>query len=99
MNKNESVISLKNISIAYFEKNVLENISLCIYSGERVAIVGPSGVGKTTLLKKIYQDSNRNLSFIHQQYSLVPQLSVFHNIYIGQLDSHSTFYHYHPILT
>jgi phosphonate transport system ATP-binding protein len=29
-------------------------------------------------------------AFVHQQYALVPQLSVFHNIYIGRLDRHPT---------
>jgi ABC-type multidrug transport system fused ATPase/permease subunit len=32
------------------DENVLENLSFTIQSGDRVAIVGPSGVGKTTLI-------------------------------------------------
>jgi ABC-type multidrug transport system fused ATPase/permease subunit len=47
-------IEFKNVSFSYDEREpVLNNISFHIQSGERVAIVGPSGVGKTTLLSLI----------------------------------------------
>ncbi len=47
-------IEFKNVSFSYEEREpVLNNISFHIQSGERVAIVGPSGVGKTTLLSLI----------------------------------------------
>jgi ABC-type multidrug transport system fused ATPase/permease subunit len=47
-------IEFKGVSFAYgVEDAVLENISFTIQPGERVAIVGPSGVGKTTLVSLI----------------------------------------------
>jgi len=46
----DSSISLRNVTYSYDgQKNVLENVSLEIKSGETVAFVGPSGGGKTTL--------------------------------------------------
>ena len=43
-------IELQNVSFAYGEKEVLKNISFKILKGSTVALVGPSGGGKTTLM-------------------------------------------------
>jgi ABC-type multidrug transport system fused ATPase/permease subunit len=45
-------IEINSLSFSYSKslKNVLENISLRINSGELVAVAGPSGAGKTTLI-------------------------------------------------
>lgn len=45
------LIEAKNISKSYNGLKVLDNVSLSITSGESIAIVGPSGVGKSTLLR------------------------------------------------
>ncbi len=42
-------IRFQNVSFGYNSKEVLSNIHLEVRTGEIVAIVGPSGVGKTTL--------------------------------------------------
>ena len=46
-------IEIVNISFSYGNKNVLNDITLSIKSGETVGIVGVSGGGKSTLLKLI----------------------------------------------
>lgn len=46
-------LDIENLTVKYGEKTVLENFSLSINAGERVAILGESGYGKTTLLKAI----------------------------------------------
>jgi ATP-binding cassette subfamily C protein len=45
----EQAIRLDRISFAYGEKQVLHDVSLTFVKGEITAIVGPSGVGKTTI--------------------------------------------------
>ncbi|MBI2996578.1 MAG: ATP-binding cassette domain-containing protein [Candidatus Melainabacteria bacterium] len=47
------LIKVQNVSKSFDDLNVLSNISLIVSSGESVAIVGPSGVGKSTLLRII----------------------------------------------
>ncbi len=42
---------MKSVSKAYGEKVVLKDVSLVVRRGERVAIIGPNGLGKSTLLK------------------------------------------------
>ncbi len=44
-------ITVENLSFAYLEEKVLENLNFEIEAGEFIAILGPNGAGKTTLLK------------------------------------------------
>jgi subfamily B ATP-binding cassette protein MsbA len=45
----KSELSFKNVSFAYGEEKVLKNININIQKGETIALVGPSGGGKSTL--------------------------------------------------
>src|SRR5688572_5276384 len=47
------MLTVNQISKAYGDHAVLQNISFTLHSGERVGLVGPNGSGKTTLLKII----------------------------------------------
>lgn len=49
----KSVVSLNNVSKSYGELRVLNNLSLTIEEGNIVGLLGPNGVGKTTLLEII----------------------------------------------
>jgi ATPase subunit of ABC transporter with duplicated ATPase domains len=44
-------IDVKNISKSYGESKILSNVSFSISRGDKVIIIGPNGVGKSTLLK------------------------------------------------
>ena len=86
------MFDLRGLSVAYDAEPVLRDISLRIQAGEKVVVVGPSGAGKSTLLKKLYELRQDDSAFVHQDYALVPQLSVFHNVCIGRLDFNGTLY-------
>jgi ATPase subunit of ABC transporter with duplicated ATPase domains len=45
------VIQIKDIAKIYDDNIVLSNVSLELHRGERVAVIGPNGIGKSTLLK------------------------------------------------
>jgi len=47
------IVSIKNLSFSRGDRKIFNNISLTIPRGKITAIMGPSGTGKTTLLKLI----------------------------------------------
>lgn len=83
------LISLTNEDIGYSDTTILSGITLQIRPGEKIALIGRSGAGKTSLLKRLYDIRPGHCAFIHQHHALVSQLSVFHNIYMGRLDHYS----------
>lgn len=49
----DNLVTIENLSFNYGNKKIYENISLKIARGKITAILGPSGTGKTTLLRLI----------------------------------------------
>ena len=47
------VIEAKNLDLAFGELEILKDFSLTVQRKDRVALVGPNGVGKTTLIKTL----------------------------------------------
>ena len=74
-----NLIELKDVSIYYNEKCVLKNISFNVEKGDRVAICGKNGGGKTSILKlmlgepikhsgTLYKSNKLKISYISQKY-------------------------------
>ena len=54
-------VDVENVTFEYEEnRHVLENASLCAYPGEIIAMIGPSGEGKTTMVRLL-------LGLVHPQ--------------------------------
>ena len=49
----EIAVSVKNLTVAYNNAPVIQNLNVDIKKGSRTAIVGPNGAGKSTLIKTI----------------------------------------------
>ena len=53
----ESVLTVTDYQVT-FDETILENVSLELKAGEKIAIVGANGTGKTTLLRDIFKNEN-----------------------------------------
>lgn len=62
----EAVISLRQLNITFGTHTVLDNIDLDVYKGETLAVLGPSGTGKSTVLRSMIGllEPNRGQIFI-----------------------------------
>jgi len=77
--KNETILDIKDLSVYYGTKKVFEGLSFSVMSGEKVAICGQNGSGKTSLLKvilgeniehsgNIYKNGRLKISYISQKF-------------------------------
>ncbi len=74
----ETLIKLDNVCMSFNNKNVLENISFEVQTGQILTLIGPNGAGKTTLLKlilgilspdkgKIIKNKNIKIGYVPQK--------------------------------
>src|SRR3954462_5152060 len=85
-------IELRAASAGYPGHAVLRDIELVIRAGDRIAVMGHSSAGNTTLLNLLHQRTAERVALIPQTAALVKPLSVFHNVYMGRLDRCSTWH-------
>jgi ATP-binding cassette ChvD family protein len=87
----DMVIEAQNVSKAYGDSLLLENLNFCLPPGGIVGVIGPNGAGKTTLFKMITDqekpDSGSfrvgetvNLAYIDQNRELDPNKTVWEEI-------------------
>ena len=50
---NKEVVKLENISFSFGERKILENINISVNQGEIAGLLGPNGVGKSTIFNLI----------------------------------------------
>ncbi|WP_026422160.1 ABC transporter ATP-binding protein [Actinokineospora inagensis] len=88
-----SVVRLRGVSKSFGDKRVLDGIDLDIAPGEFVALLGPSGTGKTTLLRLLsglqLPDAGTVLvppvrTVVYQEPRLVQARRVLANVTLGQ---------------
>ena len=87
----DEVLSLRNLSMSYGLKRLFEGINLKIEGGERIALIGDNGVGKSTLLKLImgeeYPDAGRIRIGPQTRISYLPQVMAFDDPHATLLDT------------
>lgn len=83
-------LSLENVSKAYGEKVLFDNISLQISQGQKVALVAKNGSGKSTLMRVIMgkeAPEGENA-----------KVEIHHSVRVGFLEQDPDFYPHHTIL-
>ncbi len=68
----KKVIEAKGLSKAYDGKSIVRDFSLTVQRGDRVAFVGPNGVGKTTLIKMLMGDVEPDAGAVTLGTNLLP---------------------------
>jgi ATPase subunit of ABC transporter with duplicated ATPase domains len=66
------VVALDGVTKSYGDKSVLDGIDLTIQRGERVAIIGPNGIGKSTLLEVMVDETRADDGSVEWGYETHP---------------------------
>nr|WP_326185110.1 ABC-F family ATP-binding cassette domain-containing protein [uncultured Oscillibacter sp.] len=74
----DEVLGLRNLSKSYGDKHLFDGITLKIEGGERIALIGDNGTGKSTLIKMIvgelYPDDGRIRTGPQARLAYLPQI-------------------------
>lgn len=62
---NECILSVSDYSVT-FDDLLLEHVTFDLNGTDKIALIGPNGTGKTTLLKDIYQRQNDSIKLHHE---------------------------------
>ena len=79
----EDVLQLTEMSKSFGEKHLFHDLTLRVRAGDRVALIGPNGIGKSTLIKIIVGEEQPDTGFIRYG----------SNVDIGYYDQHQSTLH------
>ena len=71
----QKVMTVENIGVSFGEKQIFQNFSTVIYSGDKIGIIGKNGIGKTTLLNALL--GKQHLSTGNVKYGTNLQIAYF----------------------
>lgn len=81
------MLEIKNLSVSFKDKNVLQDLNLNIEEGIIIGILGKNGAGKTTLFESLYQSQKYRGDILWQNQKLLREN-------ISYLETENYFYPY-----
>ena len=68
----KKVMEVKALAKSFGDKSIVRNLDLLVQRGDRIAFVGPNGVGKTTLIKMLMQQEAPDSGTVTLGTNLIP---------------------------
>lgn len=92
------LLNIENISKAYTDRQLVDDISFGIHQGDKVGLIGVNGTGKTTLLKllagieepdsgRIMRSNNINIEFLPQDINFDSDAKVIEQVFRGSSEN------------
>lgn len=90
----KDVLVIKNFSVSFNEKSILNNVSINVQYGEKICLMGNNGSGKTTIIKEIINNKSdsiklgtgviigyvpQSLSFENEELSVIEEAKKYFN--------------------
>jgi len=107
------MLSIKNIRLGFGKKTILDKVSLQLYKGQRVGIVGQNGCGKTSFFQLILQEIHQEegeidlpnhtiISYVEQEITnpnmpIIDYVTHAHPLYIGDHSDLPEYYQIEPM--
>ncbi len=99
------VLSIQNATVRYVDKPIFEDLTFNIHEGNKIALVGKNGVGKTTLMHMItgireldegdrWQEIGSTIGYLQQDITPVPGQTVFEYIFEEIKDEEKNLHQY-----
>ncbi len=92
------LLNIENISKAYTDRKLLDDISFGIHQGDKIGLIGVNGTGKTTLLKllagveepdlgRIIRSNNISIEFLPQDINFDSDAKVIEQVFKGSSEN------------
>jgi ATP-binding cassette subfamily F protein uup len=103
-----SIITLENISRGFSDKPLFEEVTFGLEEGERVALIGANGTGKTTLLRmiagemepdsgRVYRSGEPIVGYLPQNPPFDPEATVLDTIFAASTDTMKLLHDYEEV--
>jgi macrolide transport system ATP-binding/permease protein len=92
---NKTPLSLSQVTVAYGARVLLDEVTLAVGARDRIVLVGPNGVGKTTLLKvmarrltpqagSVTVAASTVIGYLDQEQETLPQGGTLYDVYVDE---------------